>query len=644
MSLKAFAARVFAAIVHHQTKRWANDPVGAQQRVFYSLLKDAQGTAFGRDHGFEHITTHADFAVKVPVRDYEALRPYIDRVVAGEENILWKGKPLYFAKTSGTTSGAKYIPLTKESMPYHITAARNAILSYIHETGNAAFVDGKMIFLQGSPELQEKHGVKLGRLSGIVAHYVPAYLQRNRMPSWETNCIEDWETKVEAIVAETCNEDMRVISGIPSWVQMYFEKLRQREGKKVGDIFPNFNLFIYGGVNYEPYRAKFESLIGRRVDSIELFPASEGFFAYQDSQKENGMLLLLDAGIFYEFIKADEFFSESPRRYTIGEVETGINYVLIISTNAGLWGYNIGDTIQFTSTKPYRVIVSGRIKHYISAFGEHVIAKEVETALHEAMAGTDISINEFTVAPQINPAQGLPYHEWFIEFENRPEDVEAFAQSLDAAMRKQNVYYDDLIAGNVLRTVVIKPVSKGGFQEYMKSIGKLGGQNKLPRLSNDRKIADAITENEEYLYQQEANRLCRALDIAIDTFSRFLPDGSTEEDRQSMISYYEQYKDEIMNPIPEFRDLESLQWSKRDIFNYYEVFFGEMAEYFWKGIEEAGLGYERPNYLREVVEKGEEPHFWVDNKSVEQSILAALQKGTLTAEEANKLRGMLPPE
>lgn len=493
MSIKSLIAKQFAKYIHYKTQKWATNPVATQQKVFQDLIRQAKSTQFGQDHHFDQIHTFEDFAQRVPVRDYEALRPYIDRVVKGEENILWKGKPIYFAKTSGTTSGAKYIPLTKESMPFHIEAARNAILSYINETGKADFVNGKMIFLQGSPILEEKNGIKLGRLSGIVAHYVPKYLQKNRMPSWETNCIEDWETKVGAIVEETFPENMTVISGIPSWVQMYFEKLKEKANKPVGEIFKNFNLFIYGGVNYEPYRAKFENLIGRKVDAIELFPASEGFFAYQDSQKEKGMLLLLNSGIFYEFIKADEFFTENPRRYTIGEVELGINYVLILSTNAGLWGYNIGDTIQFTSLEPYRVIVSGRIKHYISAFGEHVIGKEVESALQEAMIGTSVRVNEFTVAPQINPSQGLPYHEWFIEFENEPDDLEAFALQLDLAMRKQNVYYDDLISGHVLRTLVISKVAKNGFQNYMKSIGKLGGQNKLPRLANDRKIADFFT-------------------------------------------------------------------------------------------------------------------------------------------------------
>ncbi|MDR2222757.1 MAG: GH3 auxin-responsive promoter family protein [Flavobacteriaceae bacterium] len=497
MSIKSLGAKLFASIIHKKTQKWVNNPVEAQQRVLKQLLEEAKFTAFGKDHQFEKISTHADFVKHVPVRDYEGLRTYVDRVVAGESNVLWKGKPIYFAKTSGTTSGAKYIPLTKESMPYHITAARNAILTYVHETGKADFVDGKMIFLQGSPILEEKNGIKLGRLSGIVAHYVPAYLQKNRLPSYETNCIEDWETKVDAVVEETIVEDMRVISGIPSWVQMYFERLEAKGKKAVGELFPNFNLFIYGGVNYEPYRAKFEQLIGRKVPSIELFPASEGFFAYQDSQVEKGLLLLLDSGIFYEFIRADEFFTENPKRYTIGEVELGVNYVLIISTNAGLWGYNIGDTVQFVSLTPYRIVVSGRIKHYISAFGEHVIGKEVETAIQEAMEGTAVQVNEFTVAPQITPSEGLPYHEWFIEFGKIPTNLEAFAQRIDDALRKQNVYYDDLIVGKVLQRLVITPVVKDGFQEYMKSIGKLGGQNKLPRLSNDRNIVDQLVVESE---------------------------------------------------------------------------------------------------------------------------------------------------
>ncbi|MDH7913719.1 GH3 auxin-responsive promoter family protein [Winogradskyella sp. SYSU M77433] len=493
-SVKAALSKPFAKYIAKRIKKWSSKPVETQQKVFDDLITEAKTTAFGKDHKFNEIKSYEDFKTRVPVRDYEELKPYVERVVAGEENVLWKGKPVYFAKTSGTTSGAKYIPITKESMPTHVEAARNAILLYIHETGNSRFVDGKMIFLQGSPILEEKNGIKLGRLSGIVAHYVPKYLQKNRMPSYETNCIEDWETKVNAIVDETIEEDMTVISGIPSWVQMYFEKLIEKKNKKVGDVFKNFNLFIFGGVNYEPYRAKFENLIGRKVDSIELYPASEGFFAFQDKQNEKGMLLQLNSGIFYEFIEVNHFFDESPKRITIKDVKLGVNYVMIISTTAGLWAYNIGDTVEFTSLSPYRVIVSGRIKHFISAFGEHVIGKEVEQALKEATENTKISVNEFTVAPQINPESGLPFHEWFIEFENEPENEETFIEAIDQSLQKQNSYYFDLIEGKVLRPLKVTKIKKDGFQTYMKSIGKLGGQNKIPRLSNDRKIADKLYE------------------------------------------------------------------------------------------------------------------------------------------------------
>ncbi|WP_271783945.1 GH3 auxin-responsive promoter family protein [Aquimarina algiphila] len=494
MSLKSLGAKIFAKRIRKKINKWSSNPIKTQEKVFKDLIKVAGNTAFGKDHNFQNIKTHSDFVKNVPIRDYEQLKSYVNRVVDGEKDVLWPGKPLYFAKTSGTTSGAKYIPLTKDSMPTHIRAARNAILCYIEETGKVDFVDGKMIFLQGSPEMEEKNGVMLGRLSGIVAHYVPKYLQKNRLPSWETNCIEDWEEKVDAIVEETIHQNMTVISGIPPWVQMYFEKLQQKTNKTIGDLFKGFELFIYGGVNFEPYKATFEKLIGRKVAGIELYPASEGFFAFQDKQNEKGMLLQLDSGMFYEFVKTEEFFEEKPKRLTIGEVEKGVNYVMLVSTTAGLWSYNIGDTVMFTSTTPYRLIVSGRIKHFISAFGEHVIGKEVDQALKEGADTIGAMINDFTVAPQVNPDNSeLPYHEWFIEFKEAPVDIEALALEIENSLRRQNSYYDDLIEGKILRTLKITPVPKDGFKDYMRSVGKLGGQNKLPRLSNDRNIADKLT-------------------------------------------------------------------------------------------------------------------------------------------------------
>ena len=493
MFLKSLGAKILAKQAAKKIKKWASNPIETQQKTFQSLIAEAKNTSFGKDHNFQQIKTYSDFVKQVPVRDYEGLKDYFERTANGEENVLWKGKPTYIAKTSGTTSGAKYIPITKQSMPFHIEATKNALFCYIQETGNVDFVNGKMIFLQGSPELELKNGINIGRLSGIVAHFVPKYLQKNRMPSWETNCIDDWETKVDAIVKETKNEDMTLIGGIPSWVQMYYEKLQKETDLKVGELFKNLQLFVYGGVNYEPYRTKFEEMIGRRIDSIELYPASEGFFAFQDSQKEKGMLLLLNSGIFYEFIETSKFYEENPKRLIIGEVEIGVNYVMIISTNAGLWGYNIGDTVQFTSTKPYRVIVSGRIKHFISAFGEHVIGKEVEQAINEAMQKFQFSISEFTVAPQINPTKDeLPYHEWLIEFQTAPKNLIEIAAFMDKSMQNQNTYYRDLIQGKVLQPLKISSLKEDSFNAYMKSQGKLGGQNKVPRLSDNRKIADQL--------------------------------------------------------------------------------------------------------------------------------------------------------
>ncbi|MCK5781906.1 MAG: GH3 auxin-responsive promoter family protein [Flavobacteriales bacterium] len=494
MSIKGILSKIYASYIAHKTYKWASEPEETQLKVFKHLIEKAKNTEFGKDHNFDNIKSYDDFRGNVPVVAYEGLKEYIDKVIDGQEDILWPGKPLYFAKTSGTTSGSKFIPLSVDSLPNHIEAAKNALLLYINETGNNTFVDGKMIFLQGSPELTKQNGINIGRLSGITAHFVPSYLQRNRLPSWETNLIDDWEKKVDAIVEETFDQDMRLISGIPPWMVMYFERLHEKTGKKIGDLFPEFSLFINGGVAYEPYRKKFNELIGREVDVLELYPASEGFIAFQDSQKDDGMLLLLDNGMFYEFIPANEFYNENPSRLSIGEVELGVNYVLILNTNAGLWGYNIGDTIVFTSKTPYRIKVSGRIKHFISAFGEHVIGKEVEDSLKEAIANQNIRLNEFTVAPQVNPTSGLPYHEWFVEFENAPENIEEFASNIDNALRNKNTYYNDLISGKVLRPLIVRKIEKNGFNNYMKSIGKLGGQNKTPRLSNNREIADMLRQ------------------------------------------------------------------------------------------------------------------------------------------------------
>lgn len=495
MGIKSFFSKYYAAFLVKKTRKAVLHPEEAQREVFNTLIKSAKSTQFGQDHRFSEIVHYDDFKQRVPLREYEGLKPYIDRILEGEENVLWPGYPIYMCKTSGTTSGAKYIPISKVSIHNHIQSAKLALLHYIYHSGNTHFVDGKMIFLQGSPVLNVKGKARIGRLSGIVAHHVPNYLQRNRLPSYTTNCIDDWETKVDKVVEETMQEDMRLISGIPSWVQMYFERLIELSGKRnIGELFKHFSLFVYGGVNFEPYRPIFKQLIGRDVDTVETYPASEGFIAYQDQQPSQGLLLVIDNGIFYEFIPASEYGNEQATRLSLNEVELDTNYAIVLNTNAGLWGYVIGDTVKFVSKAPYRIVVTGRIKHFTSAFGEHVIGEEVESALKAGLGSQNSTIKEFHVAPEVNPTSGLPYHEWFIEYDQAPDDPNQFAAIIDQSMQDQNPYYKDLIEGNILKSLVITPIAQEGFKNAMKQRGKLGGQNKIPRLSNDRTFADLLTQ------------------------------------------------------------------------------------------------------------------------------------------------------
>jgi len=495
MKIKSFLAKPYASIVHSRIRKGMLTAVADQQAILQQLIKYGGRTIFGKEHKLDQVKTYDEFKQAIPIRDYEAFIPYIDRIKEGQQNVLWHGRPMYFAKTSGTTSGVKYIPITKDSIPNHIGTARDALLCYMAESGNTAFADGKMIFLSGTPELERMGGIPTGRLSGIVNHFVPRYLRSNQLPSYETNCIEDWEAKLDKIVEETAKEDMTLISGIPPWVQMYFDWLGQRsDGKKIKDLFPNLQVIVQGGVNFEPYKAKMLDSLGGKVDILETFPASEGFFAFQDTLTEPGLLLNTNSGIFFEFIPAGEIFNDNPTRLSLADVKVGENYALIINSNAGLWGYNIGDTIRFVSTEPYRIVVSGRTKHFISAFGEHVIGEEVEQAMMLAAAEHNVHIIEFTVAPCIHTDHGLPYHEWFVEFAQAPENMDAFAHSIDNHLREKNIYYNDLITGHILQPLKINAMQPQAFIQYMRSIGRLGGQNKVPRLSNDRKIADGLKE------------------------------------------------------------------------------------------------------------------------------------------------------
>jgi len=502
MGIRSVLSKPVARWVVGNQRKWMNNGAGYQKRTLSALLQQGKNTRFGDDHQFEKIRDHHDFVSSVPIADYEGIKPYVERTLKGEPHVLWPGKPIYFSKTSGTTSGVKYIPITKASISNHINGARDALLNYIFHTGQSDFLDGKLIFLSGSPELDQKGDIPVGRLSGIVNHHVPGYLRGNQLPSYQTNCIEDWEAKVDKVIDETLPQNMSLISGIPPWVQMYFDKIQERTGKSIIEVFPNFSLFVYGGVNFEPYRKKLWETIGKKIPSVETYPASEGFIAFQDQPDDPGLLLLLNSGIFFEFIPTETYFTENPTRLTIDQVELGVNYAVIINSNAGLWGYSIGDTIRFVSLNPYRVLVTGRIKHFISAFGEHVIGEEVEKAIQNTLQQfPEASIVEFTVAPQVNPDQGLPLHQWFIEFSRTPNSLSDFEKELNLQLQKLNSYYDDLISGNILRVLEVISLGKDSFRNYMKSQGKLGGQNKVPRLSNDRKIAESLMP-----YSQNTNQ------------------------------------------------------------------------------------------------------------------------------------------
>ena len=494
MGIRSFFAKPFAKLIVKKHRKAQQEAFERQEYWLKSNLKIAEKTTFGRIFSFDKIRNYLEFKALVPISEYEDLKPYIEEAVRGTANVLWPGKPAYFAKTSGTTSGAKYIPISSDSMPFHIQGARDALLHYVFYSRNSAFLDQKLIFLSGSPELESPHGIPPGRLSGIVNHHVPSYLRSNQLPSYATNCIDDWEEKLAAIVQETHEERMGLISGIPPWVQMYFDRLEALSGKKIGELFPDFQVFVTGGVNFEPYRQKLMESIARPVDVVETYPASEGFIAFQDSSGEEGLLLLVDAGIFYEFVPSETYFTLEPKRLCLEEVQIGVNYALLMTTNAGLWAYSIGDTVRFVSLNPYRIVVTGRIKHFISAFGEHVIGEEVERAMRTALeACPEAQVVEFTLAPQVNTARGvLPYHEWLVEFDKLPDDLDAFKRVLDDSMQVQNMYYKDLIDGKILQPLVVRALKKNAFIEYMKSQGKLGGQNKVPRLSNDRSIADKI--------------------------------------------------------------------------------------------------------------------------------------------------------
>lgn len=489
-------AKPVGKYISGQVKKMANNALSDQEILFHKLIHSAKNTKFGVDHHFNQIHSFADFQKFVPIRDYEEFKHYIQEIKEGKVDIIWPGKPLYFAKTSGTTSGVKYIPISKESMPYHFSSARNAVFNYAALINDFSYLDGKLIFLSGSPETSVVGGIPTGRLSGLVNLHIPSLFKRSQLPSFKTNCLEDWDTKVEKIIEECIGQDLRLISGIPPWVQMFAEKILDRTGKKnIKEVFPNLKMLVSGGVNFAPYKIHYDRLFGEDMPRVDTYPASEGFIGFQYTPGSPALILNTNAGIFFEFVTLDELKKDKPRRLGLAEVKTGETYAVLLSTNAGMWCYNIGDTIEFISLSPYLFVINGRVSQFISAFGEHVIEKEIESALLATCARHASTVSEYTVAPQVNPEQsGKPYHEWFVEFLQAPEDLESFAADLDLAMTNQNIYYKDLISGHILKPLKLNCLQQGAFRNFMRDIGKLGGQNKVPHLRNDRMIADGLVK------------------------------------------------------------------------------------------------------------------------------------------------------
>lgn len=492
MSWKSTLIKPYARYVAAQTKRWSNSAVQDQQICLNTLIKQASNTNFGKSHSFESIKNQNDFIKNVPLRSYEDFQPWLEKIFDGESHVLWPGRPIYFAKSSGTTAGAKYIPISRDSIAHHFFSAQTASLLYMEQTGAYKMMDSRMLFLSGSPILKSESGVPTGRLSGIVNHHIPNYLSKNKLPDYQTNCIKKWEEKLDEIVEQSLTLDLSLIGGIPPWVQMYFDKLIEKSGQSISELFPNLKLLVHGGVNFKPYEKRLIESTGKPIDMVETYPASEGFFAFQDNYKEEGLLLNTKAGIYFEFVPLEQISSKNPDRLTIKDVELKKQYALVISTNAGLWSYIVGDTICFTSLNPFRIKVSGRINHFLSAFGEHVIAQEVENAIVNACKHFNTSIEEFTVAPKMAEENELPYHEWVIASSDNDFNKKRFADFLDSEMCLQNIYYKDLIEGNVLQKLKIRWTNSTAFHRAMDEQGKLGGQNKSPRLMNNRLFIDLL--------------------------------------------------------------------------------------------------------------------------------------------------------
>jgi len=482
--IQQFIARPYARVTAQR-----EDPLGCQDQVFHSLIRDAAQTAFGKDHRFAQIRSNADFRNAVPLRNYESLLPYLKRVHAGESDVLWKGRPLYFGKTSGTTSKTKYIPVTRESLQNQLQGPVYAPAHIARDTQNIDFLKGRVLLFSDGHFFEDLNGIPAAPISTIANSRAPFIYKWWQVPSNRINAIPDYEARIAAMIRACEGKDIRTIAAMPVWFIVFLRKIKQVSGKTFDELFPNFRMLLVSGMDYLPFLPEIQTHIRKPFRVYESYPSTEGFIAYQDQENIRGMQLVLNNGIFFEFVELSSLREAKPRRISLKDVQPGINYALVLNTNAGLWGYLNGDTVRFTSTFPHRIVITGRIHHYISAFGEHVTTEETDHAIAAASAASGTTVASYTVAPHIATDQSLPAHEWFIEFGAETPDTDLFAASLEKALCDMNFSYGDLVRSKAIAKPRIRIIPAGGFETYLQASGKTGLQQKIPAAQNDYKLA-----------------------------------------------------------------------------------------------------------------------------------------------------------
>jgi len=478
---------------------WKHHPIDAQREVLQDLVTAGQYTEFGRKYGFSSLFNLRDFKQTVPIHEYEDIKPYIERMMNGEQNVLWNTPVYWFAKSSGTTSEkSKFIPVSDESLEDgHYKAAKDVLTMYYAFNPESDLLTGKGLVLGGSHTINPINAeAQYGDLSAVLLQNSPIWGRWLRTPELSIALMDEWESKIEMLAQSTIKENVTSISGVPTWTLVLFRRILEITGKNcIADVWPNLELYMHGGVSFTPYRDQFHKLIGKPIHYLEMYNASEGFFAAQESPAEKGMLLFTDHGIFMEFMPVDEYGKQNPETIGLKEVEIGKNYALVISTNGGLWRYLLGDTIQFVSLNPFKIKVSGRVKHFINAFGEEVIVENTDKAIAMACEQTGAVVNDYTAAPVYFSEGSNGGHEWLVEFEKAPHNLEQFIDVLDASLKSVNSDYEAKRHKDIaLRKPILRPLQKGAFASWLKSKGKLGGQHKVPRLSNDRKIIEEILQ------------------------------------------------------------------------------------------------------------------------------------------------------